>query len=90
MAIHTQVEVEKINTGTPVLYNLTINNTLVQGLFDAGASMSVMFKMFYNQIHQKPKLITCNRLVFSAEGDNLQPVGECFIQIRTGRKIFRD
>ena len=84
------VQVDDINTGTPVLYNLTINNKPVQGLFDTVASMSIMSNKVYIQIHQKPKLSTCNRLVSSAEGDNLQPVGECFIQMRKGKKISRD
>ena len=76
--------------GIPVLYNLTINNTPLQGVFDIGASMSVMSKKFYNQIHQKPKLITCNRLVSSVGGNNLHPVGACFIQMGIGKKCFRD
>ena len=90
MVIHTKVKIDEIYTGTQVLYNLPINNILVQGLFDTGASMSIMSERFYNQIHQKSKLITCNRLVSSALGNNLQPVGECFIHMRIGKKIFRD
>ena len=27
---------------TPILYNLIINNMVVKGLFDTGASMSIM------------------------------------------------
>ena len=67
-----------------------MNNTPIQGLFDIGASMSIMSKEFYNQIHQKPKLIMGSRLVSSAGGDNLQPVDECFIQMKIGKKMFRD
>ena len=81
---------DEVNTGTSVLYSLTINNTLVQGLFDTCASVSVMSKKFYNQIHHSPKLIICNTLVSSAGVDSLQPVGKFFIQMKIARKILRD
>ena len=88
-SIH-KVQVDEVNAGTPVLYNLMIRNTPVQGSFDTGASMSIMSKKFYNQIQHRPKLIMCNRLLFSAGGDSLQPVGEYFVQMKTGKKISRD
>ena len=40
-----KVKIDEIKMGTPVLYNLTINNTPVQGLFDTGASMSILSKV---------------------------------------------
>ena len=88
-SIHT-VQVDEVNVGTPVLYNLTINNTPVHGLFDTGASMNIISKQFYNQIQHRLKLITYNRLVSSAGGNSLQPVSKCFVQINIGKNIFRD
>ena len=52
--------------------------------------MSIMSEESYNKIDQKPKIIMCNRSVSSVGGDDPQPVGECFIQVRIDKKIFRD
>ena len=42
-SIH-EVQVDEVKAGTPVLYNLMINNIQVQGLFDTGAPTSIMSK----------------------------------------------
>ena len=62
----------------------------LKGLFNTGASMSVMSVKFHNLISPKPKLFRCIRLVSSTGGDSLHPAGECFIKIAIGKKIFRD
>ena len=40
-----EVQIDEVNTTTPILCNLIINNTPVKGLFDTGASMSVCLKI---------------------------------------------
>ena len=72
------------------MQNLIINNTPVKGLFDTGASMSIMSENFHNKINPKPKLKRRRRLVYNAGGDNLYPIGEHFIKTTSGKKIFRD
>ena len=51
-SIH-EIQVHEVNARTPVLYSLTINDTCVQGLYNTGASISIMSKKFYNQIHHR-------------------------------------
>ena len=45
---------------------------------------------FYNEVENEPKLITCNRSISGAGGGMLIPVGEGFISVKIGNKIFRD
>ena len=62
----------------------------VTGQFDTCASMSFMSEKFHNKINPKPKLIRCRRLMSSAGGNSLHRVGECFIKVAIGKKIFWD
>ena len=46
---------------------------------------------FLSKLPNKPKLIQCNRNISGVGGgEALIPVEECFIQLQTGRKTFRD
>ena len=49
-----------------------------------------MAHQFFNKLENKPKLIKCNRNVSGAHGRTLIPVGEFFVQLQIGNKIFRD
>ena len=45
---------------------------------------------FFNKLETKLKLIACNRSISGAGRGTLIPVGECFVQVQIGNKIFRD
>ena len=49
-----------------------------------------MSHQFFNKLESIPKLISCDRSISGAGGRRLYPVGECFIQVQFGNKIFRD
>ena len=70
------------------MYKVRVNNIQVDALYDMGAS--IMAKCFYNKIQNRPKLTKCNRNISSASGKALIPVGECFVQLQIGEKVFRD
>ena len=72
------------------MYKLSVNNIEVDALYDTGASISVMSKPFFDKLLNKPKLIQCNRNILGAGGEALIPVGECFIKLHIGKKMFRD
>ena len=57
-------------------------------LYDTGTSMSCMAKWFFNTLPIKPKLIPCDRYITGAGGKTLRPVGECFIQLQIGKRVF--
>ena len=46
--------------------------------------------MFYNRLQNRPELTKCSRNILSASGKALIPIGECFIQLQIGKKLFRD
>ena len=71
------------------MYKVRVNNIEIGALYDTGASISVMSKCFFDKLPNRPKLIQCNSHV-SGAGEGLIPVGECFIQLHTGRKMFRN
>ena len=48
-----------------------------------------MSHQFFNKLGNKPKLIKCNRSTSGAGGGTLTPVGECFVQLQIGNKMFR-
>ena len=52
--------------------------------------MSVMPYQFFKKLDNKLKLIPCNRSISGAGRGTLTPVGECFVQVQIGNKIFRD
>ena len=49
-----------------------------------------MAKHFYDKLPNKPKITKCSRNISSASGKALIPIGECFVQLQIGQKIFRD
>ena len=52
--------------------------------------MSVISAKFFDSLKHKPKLITCRRTLRAAGGKAPFPKGECFLQIKIGKQIFRD
>ena len=59
-------------------------------LYDTGTAISVMSKHFLDKFQNRPKLIKCHRHISGAGGEALVPVGECFIQLQIGKRIFRE
>ena len=57
-------------------------------VYDTGASISVRSKHFNDRLQNKPKLARCSRNISNASGEALIPIGECFVQIHTGRKYL--
>ena len=49
-----------------------------------------MSLQFLNKSDNKPKLISCNRPISGAGRGMLIPVGECFVSVQIGNKMFRD
>ena len=45
--------------------------------------------MFYDKLQNKPKLAKCIMNISNVSGKALIPVGECFVQLQTGKKLFR-
>ena len=84
------IPTDEVNLDNAMLYKVKVNNTKIEALYDTGASISVMSQYFFNELENKPKLIKCNRTVSGAGRGMLIPVGECFIQLQIGSKIFRD
>ena len=59
-------------------------------LFDTGAGISVMSSTFFRSIVNKPKVFTCNRQIRSVGGHPLVLMGECFVDLKIGKRILRD
>ena len=72
------------------MYRVRVNNQVTTALFDTGASMSVISAKVFNSLKHKPKIITCRRALRAAGGKALFQKGECFLQIKIGKQIFRD
>ena len=49
-----------------------------------------MLKHFNDGLQYKPKLVMCSRNISNTSGKALIPIGECFILLQIGRRIFRD
>ena len=49
-----------------------------------------MSHQFFNNLENKPKLIPHNRSISGVGRGILTPVGECFISVQIGSKVFRD
>ena len=62
----------------------------VDAFYDTGMSMSCTAKRFFDTLSMKPKLIPCNRFIVGAGGKTLRLVGECFIYLQIGKRVFRD
>ena len=76
--------------GHIIKYKVTVNDVPVNALYDTGTSMSCMAKRSIDTLLMKPKLIPCNRFIAGMGGDTLILVGECFIQLQIGKRVFRD
>ena len=85
-----EVTVDKASSGNVILYKVRVNNLQVDALYDTDVSIIVMAKWFYDRLQNKPKLTKCRRNISSASGEALMPIGECFIQLQIGKKIFSD
>ena len=85
-----QVTINEVSLKNVILYKVRVNNLKVDALYDTGVSISVMSKQFFEKLQNKPRLIKCNRIISGAGGEALVPVGEWFIQLQIGKKIFRD
>ena len=73
-----------------IKYKVMVNGMPVNGLYDTGALMSCLAKQFFDTLPMKPKLIPCNRYIAGAGGKTLRPVGECFIYLQIGRRVFQE
>ena len=73
-----------------ILYGVRVNDQPATALFDTGVSMSVISTRFFNSLLCKPKILKCSRTLSGAGGEALIPKGECFLQIKIGKQMFRD
>ena len=85
-----QVTVDEVHQGHIIKCKLMVNNVPVNTLHDTGMSMSCMAKWFFDTLPMKTKLIPCNRYIAGVGGETLRPVGECFIHLQIGRRVFQD
>ena len=85
-----QVNEAKTEDSRLILYRVQANGILVVALFDMGAGMSIMFSKFLSSIVNKPKVFKCNRKVRSARGDTLVSKGECYIELKMGKRVLKD
>ena len=82
--------VDKVCQGHIIKYKVIVNDIPVDALYDTGVSMSCMAKWFFDTLAIKPKLIPCNRSIAATGGKTLRPVGECFIHLQIGERVFRN
>ena len=73
---------------SPIQYKFRVNDQQVTALFNTGASMSVISTRPFDK--PKPKILQCNRTLRGAGGEALIPKGECFLEIKIGKQMFRD
>ena len=85
-----EVTVDEVSSNYAILYKVKVNNTVVEALYDTGASIRVMSHQIFNNLDNKPNLIPCNRSISGAGGGVLTAVGECFISVKMSSKVFRD
>ena len=73
------------------MHKIKVNKTELEALYNTGTSLRVMSKWFFHKLKKnKPKLTKYNRTFSGAGGGTLIAVGECFVQLQIGKKIFRD
>ena len=48
------ITIYKVNSDNAILYNVKVNNTKIEALFDTSASISVMSHQFFNKLENKP------------------------------------
>ncbi len=87
-----EIHINEIDNSTNhhITYLTKIGSQSTHALFDSGASMSVMSQSFFEGLQHKPKMFPCKHDVYGAGGDSLGPLGECYLQIQIGKKVFRD
>ena len=73
-----------------ILYKVKVNDQPATTLFDTRASMSVISTRFFNNSKHKPKELQCSTTLRRAGGEALIPKGECSLQIKIGKQMFRD
>ena len=66
------------------------NGIPVVALFDTGAGMSIMSSKFFRSIVNKPKVFKYNKKVRSAGVDTLVPIGECYVELKIGKRVLKD
>ena len=50
--------------------------------------MSVILAKLFDSLKHKPKVLQCNTALRGAGGEALIPKGECFLQIKIGKKYL--
>ena len=85
-----QVNEAETEDSKPILYKVQANGIPVVALFDMDAGMSIMSLKFLGSIVSKPKVFKCNRKVRSVGGDTLVPMGECYVELKIGKKVLKD
>ena len=87
-----EIQVNKAETedAKPILYKVQANGILVVALFDMGADTSIMFLKFFRSIVNKPKVFKCDKKVRSVGQDTLVPMGECYVELKIGKKVLKD
>ena len=82
--------VGEVCQGHVIKYKVIVNDTPVDALYDTGISMSCMAKRFFDKLTMKPKLIPCIQSITGTGGKLLRLVGECFICLQIGKRVFRN
>ena len=85
-----QVNEAETEDSRPILYRVQANGIPVIALFDMGAGMSIVSSKFFSSIINKPKVFKCNRKIRSVGGDTLVTIGECYIELKTGKRVLKD
>ena len=85
-----QVTVDEVCQGHIIKFKVTVNNVPVNVPYNTGAAMSCMAKRVIGTPSMKPKLIPCKRFIAGMGGETLRLVGECFICLQIGKRVFRE
>ena len=78
------------NDTSTILYKVRVNDQTATALFDTGVSMSVFCTRFFDSLKHKPKYYNAVGHFREAGCEALIPKGECFLQIKIGKQMFRD
>ena len=84
------ITINEVNSENAIRYKVKVNKMEVEALYNTGAFISVMSKHFLHRFQSKPKLIKCHRNISGAGGEALVLLGECFVQLQTGKRTFHD
>ena len=85
-----QVTVDEVCQGHVIKHKVIVNDVPMKALHDTGTSMSCMAKRFFDTLPMKPKLMPFNKYIAGMGRDTLGPVGECFIHLQIGGRVFQD